>query len=285
MAQPAEQLEPPDAAPVSIAPYLEQQRAVRRRGFWRLNRDAYTWAFVALLLGLFFTAQLRSKPSAPPVDADYPRRMGAATIEQLELEQTQLKQEIADLRKQIAMQQEQAANNKASFAEISADLKREQERAGLTPLQGAGVRVTLDDSTVKNVPAGGDASNYLVHEFFLRDVVNALWAGGAEAISLNGERVVPSTSIYCVGSTILVNSTRLSPPYVFLAIGDPARLQAALKEPTALTLLKYRVQNFGLQFKTDTPAQVKVPAFDGTLTIKYAQPGAPREATTSRGGR
>ena len=54
-------------------------------------------------------------------------------------------------------------------------------------------------------------------------MLNLLWLAGAEAVSLNGERVVATTSIYCVGSTILVNDTRLSPPYEFLAIGDPAR--------------------------------------------------------------
>ncbi|MHB1133235.1 MAG: DUF881 domain-containing protein [Chloroflexota bacterium] len=280
MARPAEQFEPQADSPVNITPYLQQQRAARRPSFWRLNRDAYTWALVALMLGLFVTAQLRSKPSEPPVDADYPRRMGAATIQQLEREQTLLKQEIAELRRQINMQQEQAASNKASFSEISTALKREQERAGLTPLQGPGIKVTLDDSPIKNVPAGDEAGDYLVHEFFLRDIVNVLWAGGAEGISLNGERIVPTTSIYCVGSTILVNSTRLSPPYVFLAIGDSAKLQAALNEPTALLLLKHRVQNFGVQFNTAPQTPVRLPAFDGTMTVKYAQPGVPKEITT-----
>lgn len=279
MAQPAEQIETASEveSPVSIAPYLNQQRAARRQSLWRLNRDMYVWAAVALVLGILITAQLRSKPATPPVDEGYAGRVGAATIARLEAEQTALKQRISELRKQIAAQQQQSAQTKASFAEISASLEREQRLAGLTPLSGPGLRVTLDDSTIKNVPPGEEVTYYLVHEFFLRDVLNALWAGGAEAVSLNGERIVPTTSIYCVGTTILVNSTRLSPPYVFLAIGDQNAMQAALNDPTALILLRQRVQNYGLQFKIEPQAKVTVPAFDGTLKVKYAQPGAPAE--------
>lgn len=279
MAQPAEQIEPglQVESPVSITPYLNQQRPARKFSFWRLDRDMYVWALVTLVLGIFITAQLRSKPASPPVDAGYAGRVGATTIERLEAEQTSLKQQISDLRKQITAQQQQSALTKASFADISASLEREQRLAGLTPLAGPGLRITLDDSTIKTVPLGEEANYYLVHEFFLRDVLNVLWAGGAEAVSLNGERIVPSTSIYCVGTTILVNSTRLSPPYVFLAIGDAGKARAALNDPTTLLLLRQRVQSYGVQYKVESQAKVTVPAFDGTLKIKYAQPGLPLE--------
>lgn len=279
MAQPAEQIEPglQVESPVSITPYLNQQRPARKFSFWRLDRDMYVWALVTLVLGIFITAQLQSKPAAPPVDAGYAGRVGATTIERLEAEQTSLKQQISDLRKQITAQQQQSALTKASFADISASLEREQRLAGLTPLAGPGLRITLDDSTIKTVPLGEEANYYLVHEFFLRDVLNVLWAGGAEAVSLNGERIVPSTSIYCVGTTILVNSTRLSPPYVFLAIGDAGKARAALNDPRTLLLLRQRVQSYGVQYKVESQAKVTVPAFDGTLKIKYAQPGLPLE--------
>jgi uncharacterized protein YlxW (UPF0749 family) len=282
MAQPAERIEPELQvdSPVSITPYLNQQQSVVKFSFWRLDRDRYVWALVTLLLGILITAQLRSKPATVPVDEGYAGRVGATTIERLEAEQTSLKQQISDLRKQIAAQQQQSAQTKASFADISASLEREQRLAGLTPLSGPGLTITLDDSTIKNIPPGEEANYYLVHEFFLRDVLNILWAGGAEAVSLNGERIVPSTSVYCVGTTILVNSTRLSPPYVFLAIGDAAKLQAALNDPAALLLLRQRVQNYGLQFSVEPQAKVSVPAFDGTLKIKYAQPGLPAEGGT-----
>ncbi|MCL5109477.1 MAG: DUF881 domain-containing protein [Chloroflexi bacterium] len=280
MAQPAERLEPEARVepPVDLTSYLGQHRAAARPGrFWGLSRDMYVWALVALVLGVFVTAQLRSQPSSPPVDEDYAGRIGAETIARLEAEQSGLKQEITDLRKQITVQQEQAAKTKASFSEISDDLKSEQLQAGLTPLAGPGLLVTLDDSTIKTVPPGEDPNNYLVHEYFLRDMLNVLWSSGAEAISLNDERIVSTTSVYCVGSTILVNSTRLSAPYVFTVIGDAGKIQAALNDPAALALLKYRVQFYGLKMKVEPQAQAHVPAFNGTLKVRYAEPGTPAQ--------
>jgi uncharacterized protein YlxW (UPF0749 family) len=232
------------------------------------------WAGVALVLGLFITAQLQTKPTTQLAPDDYPRFLAQSTIQRLEAEQSTLKQEIADLRRQIALQQEQAALNKASFAEMNKSLKREQVVAGLTPLVGQGLKVTLNDSAVKSIPAGDKPDNYLVHEYFLRDVVNVLWASGAEAIAINGERVVGTTSIYCVGSTILVNDTRMSPPYEIYAVGDPEVMGNALREPVALMDLKDNVQKHGIGFDIEPVAEVKVPAYNGTLHTKYAQPSA-----------
>lgn len=248
------------------------KHAPRRRLFSGLSRQTYVWAVVALVLGIFVTAQLQTAPAEPPMDADYPRNLTAATIERLEEQQDQLKQQISDLRKQIAVQQEQSAKDKASFAEISQALKREQVLAGLTPLVGPGIVVTIDDSTRK-VPPGDEPDWYIVHEHYLRDTVNLLWANGAEAISINDERIVNSTSIYCVGSTILINSTRLSPPYVFSVIGDAPQMIAALENPASLPDFKRHVRDYGVQFKYEPVSEITVPAFDGTLYAKYAQPG------------
>jgi uncharacterized protein YlxW (UPF0749 family) len=90
------------------------------------------------------------------------------------------------------------------------------------------------------VPAGYDAANYLVHDYELRDVVNLLWLAGAEAVAVNDERLVASTSIYCVGSTVIVNETRLSPPYDVRAIGNAAQLENTLQDPGVLKKLKSR---------------------------------------------
>ncbi|MHB9091179.1 MAG: DUF881 domain-containing protein, partial [Chloroflexota bacterium] len=153
-------------------------------------------------------------------------------------------------------------------------LNREQIAAGLTGLVGPGVKVTLNDSTVKAVPAGEKPDNYLVHEYFLRDVVNNLWSNGAEAISVNGERIVGTTSIYCVGSTILVNDTRMSPPYVIQVIGEPANLEKGLKDPAVLLDLKDVVKKYGIQLNVEQAAEIKVPAHTGTMHAKFAQPSA-----------
>jgi len=140
-------------------------------------------------------------------------------------------------------------------------------------MAGPGVLVHLDDSTMAAAATGTAAESYIIHEYDLRDVVNLLWAGGAEAIAINDERLVNTTSIYCVGSTIMVNDTRLSPPYEVRAIGDPQRLLTWLDDPLYLTLLRQRVKAYGVQLRVTQAASVKVPAYSGTFRVRYSHAG------------
>jgi uncharacterized protein YlxW (UPF0749 family) len=135
------------------------------------------------------------------------------------------------------------------------------------------MRIVLDDSSVKTIPPKEDPELYIVHEYQLRDVVNVLWSAGAEAISINGERVVEPTSIYCVGSTILVNDTRTSPPYEFLVVGDQARLEGALGDAANLKALKSRIKLYGLQFTAQKQRELALPAYTGGLEVRVAVSG------------
>jgi uncharacterized protein YlxW (UPF0749 family) len=101
-----------------------------------------------------------------------------------------------------------------------------------------------------------------------------LWLGGAEAISVNGERVVHGTSIYCVGSTVLVNDTRMAPPYEVSAIGEPTRLLDYLRNPGYLVDLRTRSERAGIGFEMMRVDAVSIPAYQGSVQQRYAQPGA-----------
>jgi len=83
---------------------------------------------------------------------------------------------------------------------------------------------------------------------------------------------VGTTSIYCVGNTIMVNDTRLSPPYEIKAIGDAAKLDQTLGDAASLAELKARAKVYGLQFRTAQQAELTVPAFQGSFAIRYAGP-------------
>ena len=120
----------------------------------------------------------------------------------------------------------------------------------------------------------GDANDFIVHDFDLRDVVNVLWMAGAEAVSVNGERVAQSTSVYCVGSTVMVNDTRLSPPYEIRAIGESLRLQDHLRNPGYLSELKMRSERFGVVFEYSRVDSIIVSAYQGSTMRRYAKPGS-----------
>lgn len=235
-------------------------------------RTTLAMTLLAVVLGLFIAAHLQTRAVRQLITAESRRESALITIQRLEAEQADLKRQIADLRATIAARQEQAALHRGALQTLTAELARQKLLAGLVPVRGPGIRVVLDDSPVKTIPPQDDPSLYIVHEYQLRDIVNTLWAGGAEAIAINGERIVSTTSIYCVGSTILINDTRTSPPYEFLAVGDPNTLEATLNSPQSLRALKNRVKAYGLQFTVSRLPEVTIPAFTGSLDIRVASP-------------
>ena len=132
--------------------------------------------------------------------------------------------------------------------------------------------MTLDDSDVQ-IPGGADSNAYIIHEYDLRDIVNLLWMAGSEAVSINDERLVGNSSIYCLGSTVMVNSTRLSPPYLIRAIGNPKIQQDYLRNPSYLKQLKEKQRLYGLRFDVSGAATVTLPAYSGGFLIQHARPG------------
>jgi uncharacterized protein YlxW (UPF0749 family) len=239
----------------------------------QFGRTVTTLTVLSLALGMLLAAQLQSRPIKQVTAEEGSREAAAQTIKQLENEQADLKKQIADLRAQTASLQKTSGSGGTTLQEIGNELERQKQLAGMVPLVGRGVKVTLDDSATTKIPASDDPNLYIVHEYHLRDVLNLLWQAGADAVSLNGERIVATTSVYCVGSTILVNDTRLSPPYEFLAIGEQPALEAALNDGANLQSLRGRVRTYGVQFGVSRAAQLTIPAYSGSLGVKYATLG------------
>jgi len=195
-----------------------------------------------------------------------------ASVQHLEAEQQALKADLANLRQELVERQQQIAASSDRLQALKAETDRQRLLAGLTPVQGPGVVVTLDDSAIQ-VPPGADPNAYLIHEYDLRDIVNLLWMAGSEAVAINDERLVSNSSIYCVGSTVMVNSTRLSPPYLIRAIGNPRVQQDYLRNPSYLTALKEKQRLYGLRFEVTAIANLTLPAYSGGFLIRYARPG------------
>lgn len=194
------------------------------------------------------------------------------SVERLEVEQRELRATLAELRQEVAERQQAAAANTDRLQTLKAELDRQQLLAGLTPVRGPGVQVTLDDSDVR-IPGGADPNKYIIHEYDLRDIVNLLWMAGSEAIAINDERLVSNSSIYCLGSTVMVNNTRLSPPYLIRAIGNPKVQQDYLRNPSYLKQMKDKQHLYGLRFEVESFSAVILPAYTGGFFIQHARPG------------
>jgi len=138
-------------------------------------------------------------------------------------------------------------------------------------LEGPGVVVSLRDST-RPVPPGAAPGDLLVSASDLRQVTDLLWLSGAEAVSINGERIAVTTPLTDIGSSVLVNSSYLQPPYQISAIG-PADLYTRLATSAAfVAYLQDRAQAVGLDVALLQSAQVQVPAYSGTVNLLYARP-------------
>ena len=144
--------------------------------------------------------------------------------------------------------------------------------AGEIALIGPGVEVVLDDAVL---PLGGPLSgltidDYVVHQQDLQGVVNALWVGGAEAMSINDQRISALTAIRCVGNTLLLAGRVYSPPYRIRAIGNQVRLRTALfNDPNVILYLQYS-KAIGLRWSYQPLVAFKLPAAIAPLSITYA---------------
>jgi uncharacterized protein YlxW (UPF0749 family) len=227
------------------------------------------WAMLgaALVLGMLVSFQWSAGAVRQPVSPDRVDQ----TMRQLELEQSELKRQVARLRVALDALQQGAVAETELLEELRAQLAVEKVHAGLVDVRGPGIRVTLDDSQQK---LAGNADDYLIHDFDLRDVIHVLWLAGAEAVAINGERIVYDSSIYCVGSTVMVNDTRLSPPYEVSAIGDPMRMQDHLRNPGYLSELKARCERHGLLLEFMRVEAMTIMAYQGGTLQRFAQPGS-----------
>jgi uncharacterized protein YlxW (UPF0749 family) len=141
---------------------------------------------------------------------------------------------------------------------------------GLVPVEGPGVTVTLDDSSLDESPSG-NLNDLVVHSQDIQAVANALWAAGAEALAVSGQRVIPTSALLCVGNTLLINGTVHSPPYRFVAIGRG--LKDGLLADPLVERLQEDAGRFGLGFEVNEADSVRVPAYRGTTAVRYARPG------------
>ena len=177
---------------------------------------------------------------------------------------------------QIAKYENGALSHSAETQALSADLKSYKFQAGLTTVQGPGVIVTLNDSKnpypsgLNGLPAAAGPPPNIIHDGDIDQVVNELKAAGAEAISVNDQRLVATSPIRCAGPTVFINNVAQTPPYSIKAIGEPRTLETALNIPGGISTL---LKGFDAAMFSVRPAKhIVVPAYSGVTSPKYAVP-------------
>ena len=184
------------------------------------------------------------------------------------------KNEIENIRNLIEGAKEQLAKYEAAHAEddfseilleLAAEVTKYKMFSGYETVRGSGVRVTIDDG-VRPLFEGEDINTVLVHDIDIIMIINDLKRSGAEAISVNGQRVTGRTEISCSGYTVRINRQVFARPFIIKAIGDGIRMSASLISAEGYGTL---LNNYGVLFGIELMDDMVIPGYTGTADYKY----------------
>jgi uncharacterized protein YlxW (UPF0749 family) len=222
----------------------------------------------AMLIAFVVVVSFRPREGDP--EARLPQRYKLADlIEAQQASAAKLRREVAGLRAEVDAERAATAARSGGTEERSELVADTSEAAGLVAVHGPGLKITLNDSRLDSPPSGSNVNDLVIHSQDVQAVVNALWRSGAEAMSINGQRLVSTSAVLCVGNTLLLNGTVHSPPYVVSAVGasrdrfDADRLVRRLKSDAG---------DFGLVFSVERATNLELPAYRGSTKLVYARP-------------
>ena len=244
------------------------------RGGGRGRRTLSSWRvgtpLMVLLSGSLFAV---SAVNSEGTDLRAGRYTDLASLVQAEAEAyEELRARVEDLTGQV---------NDLSAQVGSRDVKRVQERvetlrdpSGLTPREGEGLRIVLSDSPLQAEDTTQPLKFLIVHQQDIQAVVNAMWRGGASAVTVQGQRIVSTTGIKCEANSVTLQGVPYPQPYVIEAVGDPDVLAASVEGDPYLSFYRQQslTEDIRIGWDMASEEQVEAPAYDGLLDLSYAEP-------------
>lgn len=228
---------------------------------------------VAVLAGVLFAT------TGSAAQAGRSLRSDAAGLPDLIREETQantrMTQDLQKLTIEVEQLTRDGAPGNAAVQELEKQANGLGVAAGRTAVQGPAVEVELDDSDLDSdrLPPGRDVDDIVVHQQDVQAVVNAFWAGGAEAMMIQDQRIIGTSAIRCVGNTLILQGRVYSPPYRIRAIGDPDKLRDILGQSPEIQIYQEYVRAVGLGYKVTTHDRLEFPAYAGSITPEHARLG------------
>jgi uncharacterized protein YlxW (UPF0749 family) len=237
------------------------------------RRPSSTWRLlvpgVCLVAGIGFAASHRDARGTElrsPATANLTDLVRAAEAKVQNADKT-----LADLQSQLSAATREAGQANSAVAAAQAKTHPVLMPGGLTAVRGPGISVVLNDAS--SVPAGSDVdpNQLVVHQSDLQAVVNALWAGGAEAMTIAGQRVIATSAVRCVGNTLLLNGEVYSTPFRVVAIGPYSKMQYALSQSRGVALFRQAAGYYGLGYTVESQDHLDLPAYHGPIGLTYAK--------------
>ena len=224
------------------------------------NKGELAVVVVCAIVGFLLAAQLRTVQLTGAADAASAARLETLQdlYNELTAERDGLAEQVSQLQGELALYRDQAASGQAGSEALRAEVDQLEIAAGLTDVEGPGVTVILEDSSSANLT--GDEADYLLR------------SAGAEAISLNGERILATSEVRCTGAVVTVNGRRYAAPYIIFAIGDPDTLYSALTMRSGVADV---LSQWGITVKVTASDLLLIPKYNGSVDYQYAHTVTP----------
>jgi len=234
--------------------------------WWRIGTP-----LVVLLSGTLFVVSAQSSEGTDLRPGRYDDLAGVAGSEADRY--ATLQERIAELTAEVDELSAQIDDD--TVQRLQAEVDALKDPAGLTERRGPGVTVTLSDAPDEVVETTTRDLNLLVvHQQDIQAVVNAMWAGGAAAVTIQGQRVVSTTGIKCEGNSVMLQGVPYPQPYVIEAVGDPGELTTSIADDPYLQIYRDQseIPDIAVGWDLELADDLTAPAYDGLLDLSYAQP-------------
>lgn len=209
-------------------------------------------ALVFMVMGFMLSVQYKATELSKTTVRDARVEDLSERLKAVQGENQQLLKEIEELKMHAGKQLSES------------ELQRLQLISGIAAVEGNGVEILLDDSKIEK-KQNANPNLYIIHDEDLLRVLNELRSAGAEAISINDQRIVAMSEVRCAGPTVSVNNVRSAPPYLIKAIGNPKTLDSALRIRGGVV---ETFEFWGIQVKVEQSNKVYIPAFKGVRTYE-----------------
>lgn len=238
------------------------------------NKIAVILGIVCIILTFSICMQLKTiKKIGSPSEVSFQENELRDEVLILKEKYDNLYNELEKAEEKLEKVREQATQNTSDSSQIEEEIKLNNTLLGLTDVTGEGVIITLKDNPNVTLDSLRDSlsssvNTYIVHDEDLRMIVNELKNSGAEAISINGERILFNTPITCIGTVIQVNNKRLNSPYIIKAIGNQDTLNAVDRLGS---YIDYYIKPY-VGFSMNKSNNIEIPKYTGVYNPKYIQP-------------
>lgn len=233
---------------------------------WRIGTPV-----VVLLCGGLFVV---SAENSEGTDLRPGRYNDLATLVEREADRVEaVRDQVAELTAEVEALSQQIEDTQ--LQRYQREIRDLRDPAGLEPRTGPGVTIVLSDAPDELIrTTDNDPNLMVVHQQDIQAVVNALWKGGAQAVTIEGQRVITTTGIKCEGNAVQLQGVPYPEPYVIQAVGDPGDLLMAVESDDYLELYREQAEDPDIAVGWDLSVEdrVEAPAYDGLLDLTYAEP-------------